>query len=30
MNDNEAWVKVMAKWVNEWEATGKLAVTPST
>ena len=30
MNDNEAWVKVMAKWVNEWEATGELAVTPST
>ena len=30
MNDNEAWVKVMAKWVNDWEATGELAVTPST
>jgi ferrochelatase len=30
MNDNEAWVKVMAKWVNDWETTGKLAVTPST
>jgi ferrochelatase len=29
MNDNEAWVKVMAKWVNQWEATGELAVTPS-
>ena len=30
MNDNEAWVNVMAKWVNDWESTGKLAVTPST
>ena len=29
MNDSEHWVKVMAKWVNEWEATGELAVTPS-
>lgn len=30
MNDNEQWVKVMAKWVNTWEATGTLAITPST
>jgi ferrochelatase len=30
MNDNEAWVKVMAKWVNDWETTGKLDVVPST
>lgn len=30
MNDNEQWVKVMAKWVNTWETTGTLVVTPST
>lgn len=30
MNDSEAWVNVMAKWINDWESTGKLAVTPST
>ncbi|MGB3142759.1 MAG: ferrochelatase [Maribacter sp.] len=30
MNDSEHWVKVMAKWANDWEATGELAVTPST
>lgn len=24
LNDNDAWVMVMAKWVNEWEATEKL------
>jgi ferrochelatase len=26
LNDNEAWVEVMAKWVNEWEATEVLPV----
>lgn len=30
MNDSAHWVKVMAKWVNEWETTGELNVTPST
>ncbi|MEP5433889.1 MAG: ferrochelatase, partial [Flavobacteriaceae bacterium] len=30
MNDNDAWVKVMAKWVNDWEETNKLDVAPST
>ncbi|MGI9550497.1 MAG: ferrochelatase, partial [Aurantibacter sp.] len=24
LNDGDAWVEVMAKWVNEWGATGKL------
>ena len=24
LNDSDAWVDVMAKWVNEWEATGVL------
>ena len=24
LNDGEAWVKVMAKWVNQWEANGAL------
>lgn len=24
LNDNDAWVSVMAKWVNDWEQTGKL------
>lgn len=26
LNDSEAWVKVMAKWVNEWQASGALPV----
>ncbi|WP_149273986.1 ferrochelatase [Pareuzebyella sediminis] len=26
LNDSEAWVQVMAKWVNAWEATGALPV----
>ncbi len=26
LNDNDTWVTVMAKWVNEWEATGALPV----
>lgn len=26
LNDNDAWVEVMAKWVNEWRATDKLPV----
>ncbi|QCX01534.1 ferrochelatase [Aggregatimonas sangjinii] len=26
LNDNEVWVAVMAKWVNEWEASGVLPV----
>lgn len=29
LNDNEAWVKIMANWINQWEATGTLTVTPS-
>ena len=29
LNDSEQWVKVMAKWVNEWERTGELDVRPS-
>jgi ferrochelatase len=24
LNDSDAWVKVMVKWVNEWEVNGKL------
>lgn len=24
LNDDDAWVQVMAKWVNTWEATGEL------
>ena len=24
LNDNEAWVAVMAKWANDWELTGQL------
>jgi ferrochelatase len=30
MNDNDLWVSVMAKWVNDWKATNKLDVVPST
>ncbi|APQ17486.1 ferrochelatase [Maribacter hydrothermalis] len=30
LNDNDLWVKVMAKWVNDWQATNKLDVVPST
>tara|TARA_R110002051_G_scaffold180913_3_gene250413 strand:- start:82314 stop:83357 length:1044 start_codon:yes stop_codon:yes gene_type:complete len=30
MNDNDTWVNVMAKWVNDWQATNKLDVVPST
>lgn len=26
LNDSDAWVEVMAKWVNEWEKTGKLSI----
>lgn len=26
LNDNDAWVAVMAKWVNEWQAEGVLPV----
>ncbi len=26
LNDGEAWVKVMAKWMNEWEVSGVLPV----
>ena len=26
LNDSDAWVEVMAKWVNEWEASGALPV----
>ncbi len=26
LNDNDAWVMVMAKWVNKWQKTGKLPV----
>ncbi|WP_273568866.1 ferrochelatase [Maribacter halichondriae] len=26
LNDGDAWVKVMAKWVNEWENSGALPV----
>ncbi len=26
LNDTDAWVEVMAKWVNQWEASGTLAV----
>ena len=26
LNDNDTWVAVMAKWVNEWEATEVLPV----
>lgn len=28
LNDNDAWVSVMAKWVNDWELSGKLDVVP--
>ena len=28
LNDNDAWVSVMAKWVNDWEQTGKLDAMP--
>lgn len=24
LNDNDAWVKVMSKWVNDWQANGEL------
>ena len=24
LNDDDAWVRLMAKWVNEWEVSGKL------
>lgn len=24
LNDSDAWVEVMAKWINEWRATGRL------
>jgi ferrochelatase len=24
LNDSDAWVEVMAKWINEWSATGQL------
>lgn len=30
LNDSDNWVKVMANWVNDWEATGTLAGTQST
>ncbi|MEP2279507.1 ferrochelatase [Maribacter sp.] len=30
MNDSDAWVSVMAKWVNNWQVTDKLDVAPST
>lgn len=26
LNDSEAWVRVMAKWINEWEVSGALPV----
>jgi len=26
MNDNDTWVGVMARWVNEWETTGALPI----